>query len=42
MLHIVLIVIAIVCFVIRAFGVPTGRVDLLPLGLAFLAAAFLV
>ena len=38
----VLLLIACLCFVLVAFGVTVPLVALLPLGLAFLAAAFLV
>lgn len=33
---------AAICFGLKAFGVPTGRVDLLALGLLFLAIGFIV
>jgi len=38
----ILLIVAIVCFVLAAIGVGIGAVDLVPLGLAFFAAAFLV
>lgn len=38
----ILLIIAIVCFVLAAFGVALGEVALVPLGLAFFAAAHLV
>lgn len=38
----ILIIISIVCFVLAAFGVALGSVGLVPLGLAFFAAAHLV
>jgi hypothetical protein len=37
-----LVLIAVILFVLRAFGVGAGRVDLGWLGLAFFAASFLV
>ena len=40
-LRLILLVVAIICFVLAAFGVPS-RVSWEPIGLAFLAAAFLV
>lgn len=36
----ILLVIAVVLFLLAAFGVQFGTVSLLPLGLAFFAAAF--
>lgn len=42
MIKTVLIIFAIVCFVIKALGIPTGRVDCLPLGFAFLTCTLLV
>lgn len=38
----ILLVIAVVCFVIAAFIRDRGPVDLVPVGLAFFAGAFLV
>jgi hypothetical protein len=38
----ILLLVAVVIFVLAAFGVSLGTVSLVPLGLAFLAAAFLV
>jgi hypothetical protein len=38
----VLVLIAIILFVLAAFGVTFSAVLLLPLGLAFLAASFLI
>ena len=38
----VLIVVAIILFVLAALGVGLGTAGLLPLGLAFLAASFLL
>lgn len=38
----ILLIVAIICFVLAAIGVAIGEIGLLPLGLAFLAAAFLV
>jgi hypothetical protein len=38
----ILLIVAIVCFVLAAIGVAVGDVSLIPLGLAFFAAAFLV
>lgn len=35
------LILAIICFVLSAFGVDTPRVGLLALGLAFFAASFL-
>lgn len=37
-----LVLIAFVCFLLAALGVPLGPLSLLPLGLAFLAASKLV
>lgn len=39
--RLVLLVVAVVCFVLAAFGVALGNVALVPLGLAFFAGAFL-
>lgn len=41
MISLVLLIVALVCFVLAACGVPT-RVAWQPLGLAFLTAAFMV
>ena len=38
----ILLIVAIVCFVLAALGVGLGNFGLVPLGLAFFAAAFLV
>lgn len=38
----ILLVIALVCFVLAAFGAKVGPVNLVALGLAFLSASFLV
>ena len=38
----ILLLVAVVCFLLAAFGVALGDLSLLPLGLAFFAAAFLV
>lgn len=38
----ILLIVAIICFVLAAIGVGVGDISLVPLGLAFLAAAFLV
>ena len=38
----ILLIVAIICFVLAAFGVRLGDVGLTPLGLAFFAGAFLV
>lgn len=37
----VLILLALICFVLAGVGVASGRVNLIAIGLAFLAAAFL-
>jgi hypothetical protein len=37
-----LLLIAVILFVLTAFGVSVGTLGMLPLGLAFLAASFLV
>jgi hypothetical protein len=37
-----LLILAIVCFVLAAVGIGVGALSLTPLGLALLAAAFLV
>lgn len=39
-LKVVLFICALVCFLLKAFGVP-GRVDWMNLGFAFIVAAFL-
>lgn len=41
-LRAVFLVVATILFVIAALGVPTGRVSLVAVGLAFFSAAFLV
>lgn len=41
MLGLILLIVALVCFVLAAVGVPT-RIAWQPLGLAFLTAAFMV
>lgn len=38
----IFLIVAIVCFVLQAFGVPTGRVSIGWIGMAFFAASFLV
>lgn len=38
----ILLIVAIVCFVLATVGVAVGDVSLIPLGLAFFAAAFLI
>lgn len=38
----ILLIVAIICFVLAIVGVALGDVELVPLGLAFFAAAFLV
>jgi hypothetical protein len=38
----ILLIVAVVCFVLAAVGVAVGDLSLMPLGLAFFAAAFLV
>ena len=38
----ILLIVAIVCFVLAAIGTSLGSIGLVPLGLAFLAGAFLV
>ncbi len=37
----ILLIVAIICFVLAAVGVALGEISLVPLGLAFLAGAFL-
>lgn len=39
---VILILIALICFLIEAFSNPTLKVKLTPLGLAFIAASMLV
>jgi hypothetical protein len=39
---VVLLIVALICFVLAAFAVTFAHVLLVPLGLAFLAASFLV
>jgi hypothetical protein len=41
-LRVILMILAIVCFVLRAFGVASPRGDLMAAGLAFWALAVLV
>ncbi|MDQ3691549.1 MAG: hypothetical protein M3406_16260 [Chloroflexota bacterium] len=38
----ILLIVAVICFVLAAVGVGLGEISLVPLGLAFFAAAFLV
>lgn len=38
----ILLLVAVVIFVLAAFGVSLGEISLVPLGLAFFAGAFLV
>lgn len=38
----ILLIVAVILFVLGAFGVDLGTISLVPLGLAFFAAAFLV
>lgn len=38
----ILLIVAIICFVLAAIGTAVGTIGLVPLGLAFLAGAFLV
>jgi hypothetical protein len=38
---VVLLIVAVVCFLLAAFGVSLGEVDLVTLGLAAFAAAFI-
>jgi len=42
MLKIVFVVCAIVCFVVKAIGIPTGQFDMMNAGFAFLAGSLLV
>ena len=42
MLKIVLLVLALICFVVRALSIPTGRIDTMNAGFAFLVASLLV
>jgi len=37
----ILLIVAVVCFVLSAFGVDLANIGLVALGLAFMAAAFL-
>lgn len=41
MIKLILVILALVCFLVSAFGLSTGKVNLTALGLAFLAASFL-
>ena len=41
-LKLVFLIVAIVCFILQAIGIPTGRVSIGWVGMAFLAGAFLV
>lgn len=38
----ILLIVAIICFVLAAIGTSLGTIGLVPLGLAFLAGAFLL
>lgn len=38
----ILLIVAVICFVLATIGTDIGTVSLVPLGLAFFAAAFLV
>lgn len=38
----ILLIVAVILFLLAAFGVPLGTIALLPLGLAAFAAAFLL
>ena len=38
----ILLLVAVICFVLAAFGVALGNIGLVPLGLAFFAGSFLV
>jgi len=40
--HVLFLVVAVICFLIKGFSVNTGRVDLWPTGWAFVVAALLV
>lgn len=37
-----LLVLALICFIVAAIGVPVPRLNLMALGLAFLTASFLI
>jgi hypothetical protein len=41
-LRAILLIVAIICFILAAIGIALGDISLVPLGLAFFAAAFLV
>ena len=41
-LHFILILLALVCFLVAAAGTPTGRVNVLALGLAFWVSTILI
>jgi hypothetical protein len=41
-IRLVLLVIAIICFIVAALGIDVGKVSILAVGLAFFAGAFLV
>ena len=38
----ILLLAAIICFVLAVFGIDVGRIELVPLGLMFFAASFLL
>jgi hypothetical protein len=38
----ILLILAVICFVLAAIGVNLGDINLVPLGLAFFAGAFLL
>jgi hypothetical protein len=41
-IRLVLLVIAIICFIVAALGIDVGKISILAVGLAFFAGAFLV
>ena len=38
----ILLLVAVICFVLAAIGIALGEINLVPLGLAFFAGAFLI
>jgi hypothetical protein len=41
-LSVIFLIVAIVCFILQAIGVPTGKVSIGWVGMAFFAGSFLV
>lgn len=41
-IHILFLIVAVLCFLLKGFGVNTGRVDLWPIGWAFVVASLII